>query len=544
MVPLTLTLKNFLCYRGDIPTLDFRGIHLACLSGQNGHGKSALLDAITWSLWGKARARDDALIYYGADEMWVELEFKAREDRYRVSRRRTRPNGRGRSGSSDLQLQIAKGDEYTPVTRNSLRETEAEVQRIIGMDYDTFINSAFLLQGRADEFTNRTPGQRKEVLGKLIGLGEYDVLQDRAKERSRERGAEASQAEGRLQHIQQQLARKPALQQERQTVAEQLALLEDQLKAKQTEKNAIRVRVDGLRADKLALEELQQQASRAEQQLDYQRKQAEAHQQRIDIYEVAIASRSVIEEGMQQLVALRDRHDGMNETRTAHDQLRTRESELLLTIGQERSRVEEQAKGLQKLIQHDLEPAVESLPSLERKLQQAQTELEQAAVRLQALDAKGAVLVTLTGDIGRLESEMKTVKAEGEQLREKQRMMEASDGSSSCPLCGTPLQEDQCRRLSALLRLRDYPEDPVVPSHPRRPERRHGEEDRDGTSPSRSTCSGKATRPSAAHSGLSGSRVAQGRPSGEAIERCPGAGVLGAIPAGKSGLRCSRAGRT
>ena len=449
MVPLTLTLKNFLCYRGDIPTLDFRGIHLACLSGQNGHGKSALLDAITWSLWGKARARDDALIYYGADEMWVELEFKAREDRYRVSRRRTRPNGRRRSGSSDLQLQIAKGDEYTPVTRNSLRETEAEVQRIIGMDYDTFINSAFLLQGRADEFTNRTPGQRKEVLGKLIGLGEYDTLQDRAKERARERGAEASQAEGRLQHIQQQLARKPALQRERQTVAEQLALLEDQLKAKQAETNAVRVRVDGLRADKLALEELQKQASRAEQQLDYQRKQAEAHQQRIDGYEMVIASRLAIEEGMQQLAALRDRHDGMNQTRTAHDQLRTCESGLLLTIGQERSRLEEQAKGLQKLIQNDLEPAVESVPALERMLQQAQTELEQAAVGLQSLDANGAVLITLTRDIGRLESEMKTVKAEGGQLREKQRMMEASDGSSSCPLCGTPLQEDQCRRLSA-----------------------------------------------------------------------------------------------
>ena len=62
MVPLKLTLKNFLCYRGDVPPLDFSGIHLACLSGQNGHGKSALLDAITWALWGKARARDDSTV--------------------------------------------------------------------------------------------------------------------------------------------------------------------------------------------------------------------------------------------------------------------------------------------------------------------------------------------------------------------------------------------------------------------------------------------------------------------------------------------------
>ena len=56
MIPLKLRLSNFMCYR-DEQTLDFSGIHLACLTGDNGHGKSALLDAITWALWGRARAR-------------------------------------------------------------------------------------------------------------------------------------------------------------------------------------------------------------------------------------------------------------------------------------------------------------------------------------------------------------------------------------------------------------------------------------------------------------------------------------------------------
>ena len=51
MIPLKLTLHNFLCYRDPAP-LDFSGLHLACLSGNNGHGKTALLDAMTWALWG------------------------------------------------------------------------------------------------------------------------------------------------------------------------------------------------------------------------------------------------------------------------------------------------------------------------------------------------------------------------------------------------------------------------------------------------------------------------------------------------------------
>ena len=64
-----------MCYREE-QTLDFSGIHLACLTGDNGHGKSALLDAMTWALWGRAWGRrDDELIALGESEMWVEFEF-------------------------------------------------------------------------------------------------------------------------------------------------------------------------------------------------------------------------------------------------------------------------------------------------------------------------------------------------------------------------------------------------------------------------------------------------------------------------------------
>ena len=109
MVPLKLTVKNFLCYGEDVPPLDFEGIHVACLCGQNGHGKSALLDAITWALWGKARGRtQEELIRYGYSDMMVELEFMARDTHYRAARRhsvsgRVSPTpGRHRPPASDL----------------------------------------------------------------------------------------------------------------------------------------------------------------------------------------------------------------------------------------------------------------------------------------------------------------------------------------------------------------------------------------------------------------------------------------------------------
>ena len=55
MIPLKLQIKNFLSYGSEIQTIDFGHYNLICLSGKNGHGKSAMLDAITWALWGQAR---------------------------------------------------------------------------------------------------------------------------------------------------------------------------------------------------------------------------------------------------------------------------------------------------------------------------------------------------------------------------------------------------------------------------------------------------------------------------------------------------------
>src|SRR5205814_24716 len=70
MIPLRLTLKNFMSYREPGGSLDFRPLHTACLTGDNGAGKSALLTAMTWALWGEtpAHAGDEDLIAQGATE--------------------------------------------------------------------------------------------------------------------------------------------------------------------------------------------------------------------------------------------------------------------------------------------------------------------------------------------------------------------------------------------------------------------------------------------------------------------------------------------
>ena len=61
-------MRNFMPYRENVPTLDFTGIHLVSICGDNGNGKSAIIDAMTWALWGETRAkRDDDLIHQDAN---------------------------------------------------------------------------------------------------------------------------------------------------------------------------------------------------------------------------------------------------------------------------------------------------------------------------------------------------------------------------------------------------------------------------------------------------------------------------------------------
>ncbi|MBM3943859.1 MAG: SMC family ATPase, partial [SAR202 cluster bacterium] len=127
MIPLRLTVKNFMCYRDNVPALDLAPIHIACLCGENGHGKSALLDAITWALWGQARASSqDELIHQGRQDVSVELEFLARDQQYRVVRSHIRAAG-SRQGKTDLNLLIASNSGFKSITANTVRETEARI---------------------------------------------------------------------------------------------------------------------------------------------------------------------------------------------------------------------------------------------------------------------------------------------------------------------------------------------------------------------------------------------------------------------------------
>jgi exonuclease SbcC len=215
MIPVQLILKNFLSYREA--TLDFRGLHTACICGSNGAGKSSLLEAITWAIWGESRAAaEDDVIHTGSKEVRVDFTFQSNQQKYRVIRTRVR------SGTSVLEFQIETPSGFRPLTGKGVRATQDLILEHIKLDYDTFINSAYLRQGRADEFMLKRPTERKEILAELLKLNQYDDLEERAKDSSRQFKARAEELERSLESIKIQL-------QQRETTQAQRAELEVEL---------------------------------------------------------------------------------------------------------------------------------------------------------------------------------------------------------------------------------------------------------------------------------------------------------------------------
>ncbi len=198
MIPLQLTLKNFLSYRDII--LDFRGLHTAGICGANGAGKSSLLEAITWAIWGKSRtATDEDIIHTTANYVRVDFEFICYEQSYRIIRSRQR----GKSNSLDFQ--INSGGEFISLSGKGVRATQDIIITTLKLDYDTFINSAYLRQGRADEFMLRGATDRKKVLAELLKLDQYQTLAEKAKDLSKQYKGQSEQIKLNLDRIKQQI---------------------------------------------------------------------------------------------------------------------------------------------------------------------------------------------------------------------------------------------------------------------------------------------------------------------------------------------------
>jgi exonuclease SbcC len=448
MIPVRLALRNFMSYTDVHEPLVFEGIHVACLTGENGAGKSSLLDAITWALWGYSRAGSGSgqhLVHTGRTEMEVDYEFKLGGETYRVVRKWAAPRGRSGGGSVAVELSMQDGDAFRSISGNTSSETNKKIEALLRMSYATFTNSAFILQGQADAFTTKTPALRKEVLGEILELAEYDRLQNLARDEVRTRDARHRELADRVREADAELQERPTYEAERDRLEGVVGELDARIQQDDVTLRLLQDQVSHLAAQERELAEVTKRVQQAEAEVGRQRGLIAEHDKAIDLLRRTIDHAAEIEEGAANLLRTRQADEALTKKLHELTPLTAERSRLEGVINTARTRLEGELRSQQQhRARHEREAArvAEYEQALTKARQdqeqfgviqkrQAEVERKLAATREQAAELRGA-------NVG-LKNEMQTLKSR----------IDTIQSEPICPICRSQLDEASRARLTA-----------------------------------------------------------------------------------------------
>ncbi|MFV0306141.1 MAG: AAA family ATPase [Desertimonas sp.] len=190
MRPLAITMEGFGAFRHRT-VVDLTDADLVALTGPTGAGKSTIIDALTFALYGSVARYDDQrvvapVINQTATEAKVQLDFELRGTAYRAVRvvRRTK------NGATTPEARLERGDE---VLAADARSMTVRVTDLLGLDAEQFNKTVVLPQGRFAQFLHDKPAERQATLRRLLDLGLYEQLGKLARARS---ARARSQADG------------------------------------------------------------------------------------------------------------------------------------------------------------------------------------------------------------------------------------------------------------------------------------------------------------------------------------------------------------
>ncbi|WCS69734.1 hypothetical protein Goe25_01060 [Bacillus phage vB_BsuM-Goe25] len=263
-----LTAKNFLSFEELTLNLDNRGIVLVEGNNltsnkfkSNGSGKSSLLEPIVYALYdttSKGIKADEVINNKVGKNTAVILEGVKGEDTYRIERYRKHTKNKNK-----VKLFINDKE----VTEKSASETNKAIQKIIGIDYNTFINSIMFSQGNgAGRFAIATDKEKKEILENLVHLDIYAQAQGVAKERLKAKEDEIREREQERARLDWEFERIEGLEQQDQ------ANFENTKNMILQEHKSIRANYEAMdayiRENFAAVEELQNRSDQLQQQRD------------------------------------------------------------------------------------------------------------------------------------------------------------------------------------------------------------------------------------------------------------------------------------
>jgi DNA repair protein SbcC/Rad50 len=444
MIPYKLSLSGFLSYQ-DPAELDFSGFELACVSGSNGAGKSSLLDAITWVLFGEARCRDDdALINSHVNVAEVVFEFGYEGNVYRVQRSKPR----GKTTILELYVQSSEGG-WRALTEKSVRETENRLRQTLRMDYETFINASFFLQGRADQFAQQQASNRKKVLSSVLGLEIWETYRAQAIDQRKGVEAELKAVQAQISDIDAELAQEGERKQRLAEIEQRLAQLSEVRQTKEASLAVLQHLVTSLSEQKRLLEMMRVRLAETRSRCQRMMQELESLKAERTQLKERIKAADSVEQAYQRWQTARSELVRWDQMAASFHEIQAQRAGPLAEIAAEQSRFEEERRSLlgkaelAKGEQTRLEVLERELPALADAQRAVQEKLDQRS----ALEEEA---MTIQQQTATMDAENRQLKSEMTALKERITRLKDVEGAL-CPLCGQPLSpEDRLAMLEGL----------------------------------------------------------------------------------------------
>ena len=445
MIPQKLTLHGFLSYR-DLVVVDLSQINIACVSGPNGAGKSTLFDAITWSLFGKARRSDDALINNGMDSCQVVFEFSYENEHYRIERSKHRGKG------TTLEFQVKDSDgNWKPITEVGIRATEDRIKEVLRLDYETFVNASFFLQGKADMFAVQPPGKRKEILSSILGLEVWETYRDETARRRRAIQNEVKVQQSLLVEVIDELNEEDDRCATLKNLEELLKKTTSLRESKDEYLGQVRGQIRQLEADEGKISLFAEQVASIEIRL--KETQDLLANRKVSLTDVrkTIQNLDEIEKNYQSWQDVRKMLSDMDTAGMEYNQLKLKRGEINGKIQATAARLTQEKISLEQK-QEEITVIQNTEPDIKRSLSEKTNQIEQIQSKLK--------------DFERLEGELddyKQKKADrvGENNQHKVKMKELKDRigylknahGADCPLCGQDLSGEHKQKMLGKLNI-------------------------------------------------------------------------------------------
>jgi len=181
MRPEALELDGFTVFR-EPTRIDFADTDLFAFTGPTGAGKSSLIDAMIFALYGSVPRLDERIvapvISQGRQDARVRFDFALGELGYTATRVVRRGKG---ATASTREARLQRDDE---VVAGNVRELDAEIRRLIGLDFRQFTTCAVLPQGEFARFLHAPPAERQKLITQLLGFSVYGAMRQRAAQKA------------------------------------------------------------------------------------------------------------------------------------------------------------------------------------------------------------------------------------------------------------------------------------------------------------------------------------------------------------------------